>query len=151
MITAKDRFYYQKKGSRSRGIEFKLNFDEWYNWWLSNGIDKNLPTENKKDQLCMCRVNDTGPYSLDNIYCATRAQNIKDARKIKYWNNTRVTPVVSLPVNPRNLGHKTGSKLVTPAGKFSTRNEALSALRVSLSRLRKLQIEEPERYHWEKA
>ena len=29
----------------------------------------------------MCRYGDTGPYSLDNIYCATASQNSKDMTK----------------------------------------------------------------------
>jgi len=72
-----------KISARKRGIEFLLTLDEWYNWWLSNGIDKNGPSQKqlgipRKDTLCMCRFNDVGPYALDNIYCATASQNVKD-------------------------------------------------------------------------
>ena len=65
--------------SKVRGIDFQLTFDEWYNWWLSNGIDKNLSIKwIGANRLCMCRYKDIGPYSLNNIYCATNSQNVKD-------------------------------------------------------------------------
>lgn len=73
--------YYkaQKNSAESRDISFELTFDEWYNWWLKHGIDKNFSQGKRtKDTLCMCRYGDVGPYSLDNIYCATASQNSKD-------------------------------------------------------------------------
>lgn len=76
-------YHSQKKIAEKRNIDFLLTFDEWYQWWLSNGIDKNGPSQkelgiDRKNTLCMCRYGDIGPYSLDNIYCATASQNAKD-------------------------------------------------------------------------
>jgi hypothetical protein len=78
-----------KKTASDRGISFLLSFNEWNNWWLSHGIDKNGPSQkelgiSRKDTLCMCRYGDIGPYSLDNIYCATASQNAKDMDKYKH-------------------------------------------------------------------
>jgi ribosomal protein L37E len=79
MKKAIQNFNAHKKSAESRGIDFYLTFDEWYNWWLSNGLDRNLSQgKRNKNTLCMCRYGDTGPYSLDNIYCATASQNSKD-------------------------------------------------------------------------
>jgi hypothetical protein len=78
-----------KSSAKNRGIEFNLTFDEWFNWWLNNGLDKNFSQgKRNKDTLCMCRFNDTGGYSLDNIYCATASQNVKDMTK----NNSAFHP-----------------------------------------------------------
>lgn len=78
---AKSRYGWHKRTANRRSISFNLTFEEWYHWWLSNGIDKNLPTVNtNKHTLAMCRFNDTGPYNLSNIYCATISQNSKDAK-----------------------------------------------------------------------
>ena len=80
---ARQRYYDQKGRAGFRNIEWELTFTEWYNWWLENGVDKNMPTTHSKDQLCMCRYNDEGPYSLENIYCGTRSQNTKERNKTR--------------------------------------------------------------------
>ena len=80
---AKQRFRWHRGSARKRGIDFNLTFEQWYQWWLSNGVDKNLPTiPANKNTLAMCRYNDTGPYDLTNVYCATISQNSKDANPI---------------------------------------------------------------------
>ena len=82
---ARERFKWHRNSSKKRGIEFQFSFEEWYNWWLSNGIDKNQPTvSTNSNTLCMCRFNDEGPYSVDNVYCATISQNSKDATPIPH-------------------------------------------------------------------
>ena len=149
MRDAKYRYADHKKGAKGRGIEFLFTFDEWYNWWLSNGVDKNYAGKNNKDQLCMCRINDSGPYSVDNVYCDTRQNNINYARSLKHWNNLSrktVTPITS----PRGLGYTHGAKLNTPKGIFSNRKDAIKALGIPLSTLRELQINNPSEYYWEK-
>jgi hypothetical protein len=88
--------YLEKKGdSYRRGIEWKLTYEEWYNWWLSNGVDKEFDfTPMNKNKLCMCRYNDTGPYELTNIYCATNSENVKLRNKLYHSSkeNSFVTP-----------------------------------------------------------
>ena len=106
---AKSRYGWHKRTAFKRGIQFLLTFEEWYNWWLSNGIDKNLPTvPTNKNTLCMCRYNDVGPYELSNIYCATISQNSLDASyRIKQ------------PTRPK--------KIKTPLGIFPSKISAANA------------------------
>lgn len=79
------RFNAQKASAGKRGIKFNLTFEEWYNWWLSNGIDKNISQGKKtKDTLCMCRFGDIGDYDLNNIYCDTVSGNSSVIDKYKY-------------------------------------------------------------------
>lgn len=73
-----EKYRMQKVHSKSRGIEFNLTFDEWITWWKSTG-KYHLRGKNGLD-YCMCRKGDTGPYSLENIYCATNKQNAQDAK-----------------------------------------------------------------------
>lgn len=106
MTKAKAKYGWHKRTAGKRGIQFLLSFDEWYNWWLSNGIDKNLPTVPfNANTLCMCRFNDIGPYALTNIYCATVSQNVKDQ------NLKQLPPNTSKPIH-------------TPLGIFNSRIEA---------------------------
>ncbi len=81
MINSKAKTAYrnQIRGCRHRGIGFRLTLEQWYGWWLINGIDKNVKHSHDGDSLCMCRVKDKGDYSIGNIYCATRKQNTIDA------------------------------------------------------------------------
>lgn len=82
MNRAKSLYSAHKNTSLKRNIPFQLTFDEWYNWWLSNGVDKQISLGRQhRNTLCMCRYNDTGPYSLSNIYCDTMANNSSDARR----------------------------------------------------------------------
>lgn len=101
---AKARYCWHRNTARKRNIPFLLTFEEWDKWWLSNGVDKDLPTVfTNRNTLNMCRYNDTGAYELNNIYCATYQQNRKD-QKI-------------------NGGAKQ-KKLSTPDGIFESRNAA---------------------------
>lgn len=71
----KTAYNSQKCAAKKRGIEFLLTFDEWLNWWIQTG---KLELRGKtKGCYQMCRVNDVGPYSLDNIYCDTVEANSK--------------------------------------------------------------------------
>lgn len=65
----------KKKDAKERFIDFQLTFLEYYEWFLSKGIDKNIPQKNDKNAWCLCRKNDTGPYALDNIYLDTMGNN----------------------------------------------------------------------------
>jgi len=78
------RYNWHRRTANKRNIPFLFTFSEWDNWWLQNGVDKNLPCEpNNGNTLCMCRYNDVGPYEIDNVYCATRSQNTKDMMSIR--------------------------------------------------------------------
>ena len=107
--SAEHKFNIQKAGAKVRNIAWDLTFKEWNTWWLQQGIDKNNPNSSfDGDQPCMCRIGDSGAYSLDNIYCATRRQNAIDNRKNKKY----VT----------RSGHF--KKIKTPEGLFKSRQEA---------------------------
>lgn len=89
---AKKKYYAQKSGADRRGIEFKLTFEEWDAWWLSNGIDKNQSQGPfTGNTLAMCRYGDIGPYELDNIYCATNSANVR-------IRNIRITKSIETPL-----------------------------------------------------
>lgn len=72
---ARTAYKNKRKDAMERNIPFELSFKDYYEWFLLNGVDKNKKQQIHKDMLCMCRFNDTGPYSLDNIYIDTMSNN----------------------------------------------------------------------------
>jgi len=93
MDRSEQLYNYQRRSAKKRNIAWQLTYKEWYNWWLSNGIDKNKDFEPMSAQkLCMCRYNDSGPYALHNIYCSTNSDNVKLRNKIYHSKKTLITP-----------------------------------------------------------
>ena len=108
---AKRRYNNQSWTARQRGIDFNFTFEEWYNWWLSNGVDKETaPAEyTHSNRLEMCRFNDQGPYEDGNVYCGTHKQNMKDRDTSKF-------------------AHMFEKKIHTPYGVFDSRKKAAEFL-----------------------
>ena len=78
---SKLRFYRHRAQAKYRNIGFEFTWEEWHAWWMSHGIDRNIPSNERGAQrLCMCRYEDLGPYRADNVYLATLAQNSRDAK-----------------------------------------------------------------------
>lgn len=67
------KFLKQKKKARKRNIEWQLTFEEWWNIWQHSGHWEERGKG--KDSYCMCRKNDVGPYSIDNVYIETMLVN----------------------------------------------------------------------------
>lgn len=121
---ARQSFCVQRWSAKKRNILFLITFDEWYNWWLSNGVDKHQTAPPRSSNtLCMCRINDTGPYSLTNIYCATVKQNSADL-----WIHGKGQYVTS---TTRLKSNKIRSKLIhTPLGNFNSKSAATAFYKV---------------------
>ncbi len=127
---AKLRYREHRKGARNRNIEFNLTFDEWYQWWLSNGVDRNIPRINNGDTLCMCRNNDQGPYELGNIYCASKRQNTSDG----HINN------------PYPNGKR--KAIQTPFGIFISKIEAAKSLGIDTTSISRRMKQDPDQYYY---
>lgn len=70
------RYQAQRIEAGRRGIEWKLTFQEWVEWW---GDDYSKRGRGP-DDLVMGRIGDIGPYSLDNIEKITKRQNCVNQR-----------------------------------------------------------------------
>ena len=69
--------YGQQKGdAKKRGIEFKLTFEEWSNWWGNDFLNRGVGS----NKLCMGRYGDTGAYELSNIKKITFGDNSRECR-----------------------------------------------------------------------
>jgi hypothetical protein len=70
-------FTEQRRNARNRGIEWRLSYKQWIDWWRATGrLDARGRTGGG---YCMSRIGDSGPYSLENIECKTIAENSREA------------------------------------------------------------------------
>jgi hypothetical protein len=70
------RYNQQKSNAKMRGVEFLFTFEEWKDWWIATG--KWEQRGKLKGQYVMCRYGDIGYYSLDNVFCGTTQENVRD-------------------------------------------------------------------------
>lgn len=136
-MTTKDSFkaaYSRAKAdAKRRGIEFLFCFDDWKNWWVNTAL-WHLRGRNAGCYQ-MCRINDIGPYSVENVYCDTIEANSKlphkGTKRPDEWKN-KISIALSGASKSENhrkslASNKLGKKYVTPAGVFITSAECEAA------------------------
>jgi len=128
---AKYRYREHRKGAVRRNIPFNLTFEEWDQWWLSNGVDRNIPRKNDANILCMCRNGDQGSYDLNNIYCATKRQNTIDGHK-----------------NNPNITGRYRKKIQTPFGIFQSKIEAAKSINIHTTTISTRLKTRPKEYYY---
>lgn len=129
-------FRGQRHGAARRGIEFKLTYHQWVEWW-GDDIDQRGRT---KHALVMARRRDQGAYELGNIYKTTQAQNGKDAERAHaetsartaLWHAARKAAGRKWHLEVRGDGHPKSKAVMTPAGRFGS--AALAAEHYGISR-----------------
>jgi hypothetical protein len=88
---AKRKYHAHKGVAKQRNILFDLSYDEWINIWMNSG--KYHLRGAGQGKYCMSRINDTGPYSISNVFIQSHAKNVSDAQlgrkkpiaQIKHW------------------------------------------------------------------
>lgn len=68
-------YHGQKSMAKKRKVEWQFNFHTWIKWWIDTGHFHERGVRN--DQYQMCRKDDRGPYSPDNVYCDLGVNNRK--------------------------------------------------------------------------
>jgi len=105
---SKDAFDSQRSNAKSRGIEFRLTYEEWRSWWQSE-LDARGPRAKRgrsRLNFGMCRFLDRGPYALENIYCERPKQNRAAYCVAVYLNDRRVTNLMSIDRLVSGCAHK---------------------------------------------
>lgn len=72
-------FCQQRSNAKKRGIDWQLSLWDWWLIWQESG--KWNRRGRRSGGFCMCRKGDVGPYSKDNVYIATFAENASVANK----------------------------------------------------------------------
>lgn len=101
------RWKYQKHRAlaKYRNIDFNFTYEQWFDWWMSHGVDKRLDIKwPGKDRPCMARYGDQGPYDINNVYFARNSDNARDSH-----TNGRAKYRVNHSIHP----HRWGSKIIT--------------------------------------
>jgi hypothetical protein len=78
-LTPKQKYNDHKARAKRRGILFAMTFDEWFDVWTISG--KWDLRGSGKGKYCMCRVGDTGGYTIDNVFIGAFEKNSSDANK----------------------------------------------------------------------
>lgn len=65
-----------KSNAKMRGVEFLFTFEQWRDWWIETG--KWESRGRGRGKYCMRRHGDVGPYSIDNVFCGTNEENLRD-------------------------------------------------------------------------
>lgn len=100
MIPALRRYRDQRGRCLRRGQAWEMSFDQWYQWWLSQGQDKNYP-ENS-DQMrsagpnrgAMHRIDPALPWSVTNIEHRSQAGARRNPAAVDQ-HNVRSRPVIT--------------------------------------------------------
>lgn len=69
-------FTDQKRNAKMRGVEFLFTFEQWRDWWIATG--KWEQRGRGRGKYCMRRHGDTGPYSVENVFCGLNEDNVRD-------------------------------------------------------------------------
>jgi hypothetical protein len=65
-----------KSNAKARGVEFLFAFEQWRDWWIATG--KWELRGRGRGKYCMRRHGDIGAYSIDNVFCGTNEENVRD-------------------------------------------------------------------------
>ena len=159
LALAKLKYHRHRAQAKYRNIGFNISFEEWYEWWLQNGVDKNTETFTLQDpdRLCMCRFGDVGAYELGNVYCETHSTNAADAHKFpkrkqrnmrkSYQWKSRMVNILELKELAPTLTYNQISKFKPDVYDYWRRSESCrltNQFRSKYGTLRKR-----TEYHWE--
>lgn len=139
----RQRYEQHRRNAALRGIAFLLTFEEWWAWWQEDGRWEKRGR--RGGALVMARKGDVGPYSLENIYCATQQGNLADipaevktsaraqtAVAVKADNQKRVAAGTH-HLQVRGDGHPRAKAVITPKGRFGSAALAAEAHGISPS------------------
>jgi len=73
----RQKYACHKSKAKSRGIEFNLTYEEWWDIWEKSG--KWAQRGAQKGCYVMSRKNDMGAYEIGNVFIQTHEENRREA------------------------------------------------------------------------
>jgi hypothetical protein len=140
-------FQVQRTNANRRGIPFLFTFEEWWAWWQTDNRWANRGMGSGK--FVMARKGDKGPYSPENVYCATHLENIKevppeirsDASRRSWKNGPKNSPIAQ-----RGEKNPSSRPVETPAGTFAS--ATLAAEHFGFTRMYAAYLARTKRHGW---
>ena len=75
------RFLQQRASAKYRGVEFRLTFEQWRDWWLATGhVDERGKL---RGQWVMARPGDAGAYEVGNLECMRAEDNVRQQNELR--------------------------------------------------------------------
>jgi hypothetical protein len=75
------RFVQQRASAKYRGVEFRLTFEQWRDWWLATGhVDERGKL---RGQWVMARPGDAGAYEVGNLECMRAEDNVRQQNELR--------------------------------------------------------------------
>lgn len=74
------KYFGQISNAKKRGIAWQMTFADWWRIWQESG---HWEERGNGTGYCMARWADDGPYSPENVYICTIAQNFRDSYIVK--------------------------------------------------------------------
>ena len=117
----------QKHSAAKRGIPFLLTFEQWSEWWLTD--DRWLRRGRKAGQFQMGRKGNSGPFSPDNVECATKEEKQKSqlVRLSSLRPEKRAEIARKAGLGRSGENHWLARPVETPLGTFATVTAAAKA------------------------
>lgn len=113
------KFSAQRKNAHRRGIGWGLNLWQWWTIWQESG---RWSERGRGQGYVMCRVSDSGPYEIGNVFIASAIENCSVQKRKKSGLPTGVVRVRSRFVAQRMIGGREYH-----LGTFATPDEAHAA------------------------
>jgi len=129
-------YHNAKFSAKYRNIDWQFTPEQWRQWWLDNGVDKNQPRHYKGDSFVMARYGDQGPYHPDNVYITTNTGNLQDADHTYDRNPKR---------GPRDVGCRS---IHTPYGEYKKIKTAAEQLAVDVTTIYNRMKTRPTEYYY---
>jgi hypothetical protein len=75
------RFLQQRASAKYRGVEFRLSFEQWRDWWLATGhVDERGKL---RGQWVMARPGHSGAYEVGNLECMRAEDNVRQQNELR--------------------------------------------------------------------
>jgi len=105
IIRIRTAFKAQKASARARGIPWELTFEQWLVIWEDSG--RWDERGRRKNQYCMARFNDEGPYAVWNVKIIKHSENSSEGQLgHKMSESNRLKLIEANTGNKHTLGRK---------------------------------------------
>lgn len=112
-------FRSQRNNAALRGIGWELTLWQWWCIWKASG---RWDQRGRGHGYVMCRIGDTGPYAVGNVFIATAAENSSEGQRKK-----RLDPSLPIGVSRADSGKYTAHRGKRSLGTYDTPELARAA------------------------